>query len=104
MSHVTGINLLTCVNWDGWQDLMDCIEVKKMDIYVLYVYGHKMAGHLICPPPPNSVDGFIFPVAKAPSSPLSSPWPVKDSNKLASIVKPKVPSMRRRSTAPKVWW
>lgn len=49
MSHVTGINLLTCVNWDGWQDLTDCIEVKKMDIYVLYVYGRKMTGHLICP-------------------------------------------------------
>ena len=51
MSHVTGINLLTCVNWDGWQDHMDCIEEKKMDIYVLYVCGHKMTGHLICPPP-----------------------------------------------------
>lgn len=51
MSHVTGINLLTCVNWDGWQERMDCSEVKKMDIYVLYVYGHKMTGHLICPRP-----------------------------------------------------
>lgn len=48
MSHVTGINLLTCVNWDAWQDLIDCIEVKKMDIYVLYVQGHKTTGHLIC--------------------------------------------------------
>lgn len=48
MSHVTGINLLTCVNWDGWQDLMHCIDGKK-DIYVLYVDGHKMTGHLICP-------------------------------------------------------
>ena len=52
MSHVTRINLLPCVNWDGWQDPMDCIEVKKIDIYVLYVYGHKMTGHLIYPPTP----------------------------------------------------
>lgn len=51
MSHVTGINLLTCVNWDGWQDLMRRIEGKKMDIYVLYLRGHKMTGHLICPLP-----------------------------------------------------
>ncbi len=49
MRHVTGINLLTCVNWDGWQDLTDFAEVKKMDIYVLCVYDHKMTGHLICP-------------------------------------------------------
>jgi len=48
MSHVTGINLLTCVNWNGWQDLMNCIEGGKMDIYVLYVHGRKMTGHLIC--------------------------------------------------------
>lgn len=49
MSHVTGINLLTCVNWDSWQDLMDCIGEQKIDIYVLYVYGHEMPGHLISP-------------------------------------------------------
>lgn len=49
MIHVTEINLLTCVNWDGWQDLVDCIEVKKIDIYVLYVCHHKMTGHLIWP-------------------------------------------------------
>lgn len=49
MIHVTGINLLTCVNWDGWRDPMDFIEVKKMDIYALYVYHHKMTRHLICP-------------------------------------------------------
>lgn len=53
---------------------------------------------------PTLVDGFIFPVAKAPSLPLHSPWPVKDSNKLAAIVEPKVPSMRGRSAEPKVWW
>lgn len=71
MSHVTGINLLTCVNWDGWQDLMDCIEEKKIDIYVLYVYGHKMTGHLICP---LHLSGWLyFSDGKAPSSPLSSP-------------------------------
>lgn len=51
MIHVTGINLLTCVNWDGWQDRMDYIEEQKIDIYVLYVYGHKTTVHLICPPP-----------------------------------------------------
>ena len=50
MSHVTGINQLTCVNWDGWQDLMDSTEEKKTNIYVLYVYGRKMAGRLICSP------------------------------------------------------
>lgn len=49
MIHVTGINLLTCVNWNGWQDLTDCTEVQKMDIYVLYVHHHKMTGRLICP-------------------------------------------------------
>ena len=70
MRHVTGINLLTCLNREGWRDLIGYFERKKIDIYVLYVYGHKAGGHLICPH--CSVDGFIFLVAKAPSLPLSS--------------------------------
>lgn len=49
MSHVTGISLLTRVNWDGWQDLLDCNEEGEMDIYVLYVHARKMTGHLIWP-------------------------------------------------------
>lgn len=49
MSHVTGINLLTCVNWESWRDLADCMEERKIDIYALYVHGHKMIGHLIYP-------------------------------------------------------
>ena len=75
MSHVTGINLLPCVNRDGWQVPMDAIEVKKIDIYVLYVYGHKMTGHLIYPR--SLMDGFIFFIfpsrwVEAPFSSLSS--------------------------------
>lgn len=50
------------------------------------------------------VDGFIFPMAEVPPLPLHSSWPVKDSNKLAAIVDPKVLSMRGRLDEPKVWW
>lgn len=55
MSHVTGINLLTCVNWAGWRDLIPGIDGRKIDIYLLYVYGHKeeMAFNLPTSPPPQ---------------------------------------------------
>lgn len=48
-----------------------------MDIYILDIYDHKErwafnTPHPIIsiPAPPTSVDGFIFPVAEAPSSRL----------------------------------
>lgn len=74
MSHVTGINLLTCVNWGGGagKDPTHCMEERKIDIYALYVPGHKMIGAF------NfarsiSLNSFIFRMAGAPSSLLSSP-------------------------------
>lgn len=50
-----------------------------MDIYILDIHDHKESWAIQYPPPhpiipipasPTSVDGFIFPVAEAPSSRL----------------------------------
>lgn len=60
MIHVAGINLLTCVNWEAWQNFSDCGKARGVDIYVLYVCRHKMTGHLIWPLQPSGWLYFIY--------------------------------------------
>ena len=103
MWRVTGINLLTCVNWAALAERHPRGAEGVERIFIYYMFAViKSCGRLICRAP----DGSISPLRRGRTalSPLRVTWPVKESNKLASVVEPKVPSMRRRSAEPKAWW